>query len=188
MNYATIAAEAKESLTQDRWGQGIDHHPMSNALVRFMAEHDWKDYKDYFGWKVGGDGDNGETLMYQMDPFFEWLDNQNAKNEENATYTRDGEVAIIYRPEYGIGWSSNDSGNTKKTQFLALNGQLARLVESKDWVGVEALVKSRYPDMYLGTLDCLRLYWVPKGTTFEINAHDGKERIDIRGEDLLHAA
>jgi len=29
---------------------------------------------DYFNWKVGGDGDNGETLMYLLDMFFEMKD------------------------------------------------------------------------------------------------------------------
>ena len=188
MNYETIAAEAPESLTQDRWGQGVDHHPMSLALMKFVADHDFKDYKDYFCWKTGGDGDNGESLMYQMDPFFEWLDKQKAKENANATYERDGEVAVVYRPSYGIGWSSHDSRDQKKNVFLAMNGQLARLVEAKDWPAVETLVKSRYPDMYLGTLEYLRIYWMPKGTTFEITEHDGNERIEIKGQDYFHAA
>jgi hypothetical protein len=49
---------------------------MSERLARFLAEHDLRDYGDYFCWKTGGggDGDNGETLMYQMDAFFEMLD------------------------------------------------------------------------------------------------------------------
>ena len=58
----------------DRWEKGVNHHPMSERLVRFLAEHDFHDYNDYFCWKVGGDGDNGETLMYEMDAFFEMLD------------------------------------------------------------------------------------------------------------------
>ena len=58
----------------DRWGKGIDHHPMSERLVRFLQDHDHHDYNDYFDWRVGGDGDNGETLMFQMDAFFEMLD------------------------------------------------------------------------------------------------------------------
>jgi hypothetical protein len=62
-------------LTQkDRWSEGIDHHPMSERLVEFLLKHDFIDYNDYFCWKMGGDGDNGETLMYQMDAFFELLD------------------------------------------------------------------------------------------------------------------
>ena len=55
----------------DRWGQGIEHHPRSEELVRFVAENDFENYDDYFQWEVGGDGDNGESLMYEMDSFFE---------------------------------------------------------------------------------------------------------------------
>jgi len=69
-------AKAKElGLTSiDRWGEGREHHPMSERLVRFLAEHDFNDYGDTFQWGVGGDGDNGETLAFEMDAFFEMLD------------------------------------------------------------------------------------------------------------------
>jgi hypothetical protein len=60
--------------SQDRWGEGKSHHPTSERLVKFLMEHDSNDYKDYFGWNFGGDGDNGETLAFQMDAFFELLD------------------------------------------------------------------------------------------------------------------
>lgn len=49
---------------------------MSERLMTFIQEHDYKDYGDYFGWKKGGDGDNGESLMYQMDAFFETLEKE----------------------------------------------------------------------------------------------------------------
>ena len=87
-----------------------------------------------------------------------------------------------------MGWSSHDSHDHKKHCWLAMSGQLARLVEAKDWPAVEMLVKSRYPDMYLGTVEGLRIYWMPKGTTFEISEHDGYERIEIKGQDYFHAA
>jgi len=58
----------------DRRGEGIEHHPMSERIVRFIVEHDFNDYEDHFCWKVGGDGDNGEALMYQLDAFFEMID------------------------------------------------------------------------------------------------------------------
>lgn len=57
-----------------RWEDGIDHHPMSERIVRFLVEHDFNDYDDHFCWKFGGDGDNGEVLAYQLDAFFEMLD------------------------------------------------------------------------------------------------------------------
>ena len=59
-----------------RWNLGIDHHPMSVRLMEFLMEHDFQDYEDQFCWKKGGDGDNGEALMYEMDAFFELLDKE----------------------------------------------------------------------------------------------------------------
>ena len=61
---------------KQRWENGTPHHPMSERLARFLGEHDYTDYGDYFCWKFGGDGDNGETLMYEMDAFFELLDSE----------------------------------------------------------------------------------------------------------------
>jgi hypothetical protein len=60
----------------ERWEEGVDHHPKSKELMSFIAEHDFNDYNDYFCWKVGGDGDNGETLMYMMDAYFELKDKE----------------------------------------------------------------------------------------------------------------
>jgi len=59
---------------KDRWGEGTPHHPQSLRLMEFIKEHDFQDYGDHFCWKTGGDGDNGESLMYQMDAYFETLD------------------------------------------------------------------------------------------------------------------
>lgn len=36
----------------DRWQDGIKHHPMSKRLMDFIAEHDFYDYDDKFGWKI----------------------------------------------------------------------------------------------------------------------------------------
>lgn len=65
----------QHNLTQkDRYHNGIAHHPKSIQLMKFLCEHDFKDYNDYFGFSIGHKGDNGETLMYQMDAFFELQD------------------------------------------------------------------------------------------------------------------
>ena len=60
--------------TSDRWGNGTPHHPKSIELMEVLSEVDFNAYGDHFCWKMGGDGDNGETLMYQMDAFFEAKD------------------------------------------------------------------------------------------------------------------
>ncbi len=69
-------AKSLELTDIDRWSEGMDHHPIAQRLIDFLSEHDFKDYGDYFCWKTGGDGDNGETLAYQMDAFFEMLDKE----------------------------------------------------------------------------------------------------------------
>ncbi len=70
--------EAKQAgLTdQDRWEEGTEHHPISERLMAFLVEHDFNNYGDHFCWKTGGDGDNGETLMYEMDAFFELIEEE----------------------------------------------------------------------------------------------------------------
>ncbi len=62
----------------NRWEDGNYHHPISNRLDRLNADHDFNDYNDSMCIKVGGDGDNGEQLMYLMDAFFEMMDKVNA--------------------------------------------------------------------------------------------------------------
>lgn len=51
----------------DRWGSGADHHPKSIELSNFLAEIDFYS----LCLKFGGDGDNGETLRYLLDAWFE---------------------------------------------------------------------------------------------------------------------
>jgi hypothetical protein len=59
-----------------RWGNGIDHHFMSKRIMKFLQDIDYNDCDDSFCWKCGGDGDNGEELMYQLDAFFELMDKE----------------------------------------------------------------------------------------------------------------
>jgi hypothetical protein len=55
----------------DRWAEGRPHHHMSEKIMDFLQDHDFHDHQDYFQWKSGGDGDNGEQLMFELDTFFE---------------------------------------------------------------------------------------------------------------------
>lgn len=57
-----------------RWEQGIDHHPNSVELFKALERIDSQYGGDYFCWKSGGDGDNGEQLMYELDIYFECRD------------------------------------------------------------------------------------------------------------------
>ena len=59
-----------------RWEEDIPHHPKSKQLYKDIAELDFQYGNDYFCFKSGGDGDNGEHLMYLMDILFEIEDGQ----------------------------------------------------------------------------------------------------------------
>ena len=69
-------AKALGLLNKDRWEKGIPHHPMSLRIMDFLELHDVVEYHDYFDWRSGGDGDNGEALMFELDAFFELIDSQ----------------------------------------------------------------------------------------------------------------
>jgi hypothetical protein len=60
-----------EMNAENRWEKATKHHPKSEELMRHVMEIDYKHNDDYFGFKIGGDGDNGEQLMYLMDAYFE---------------------------------------------------------------------------------------------------------------------
>ena len=51
----------------ERWESGMMHHPLSIVIFKALEKADWEYMNDYFCWKSGGDGDNGETLMYTLD-------------------------------------------------------------------------------------------------------------------------
>lgn len=57
-----------------RWEEGIDHHPKAYEIAKAIGELDYKLGGDYFCFKFGGDGDNGEHLAYLLSIYFESLE------------------------------------------------------------------------------------------------------------------
>ena len=74
--FVTRLERAGVNITIDRWEAGIPHHEKSEALVRDLAKIDTLYFGNYFDLKTGGDGDNGEVLMYMLDLFFELEDKE----------------------------------------------------------------------------------------------------------------
>lgn len=66
------------SRIEKRWEDGVDHDPRSIALYKSIARIDFEECDDSFGFKSGGDGDNGETLMFLLDCHFEDEDKKKA--------------------------------------------------------------------------------------------------------------
>jgi len=58
----------------NRWENGVKHHPKSIELAEMIAEIDFHLCSDSFDLKFGGDGDNGENLLYILDIYFDWKD------------------------------------------------------------------------------------------------------------------
>jgi len=55
----------------ERWEQGIPHNPRSVELASELAYIDIREGNDFFYFTFGGDGDNGEHLLYLLDIYFE---------------------------------------------------------------------------------------------------------------------
>lgn len=71
----TPAQGERERLTVgERWERGIPHDPRSVAIAKSIAAIDDEQNSGAFDWKFGGDGDNGEDLLYALDVHFARLD------------------------------------------------------------------------------------------------------------------
>ena len=57
-----------------RWEKGIDHDPRSIALGDIIGDINYDLFDDSLYLKFGGDGDNGEELLYALDVYFELVD------------------------------------------------------------------------------------------------------------------
>ena len=73
-----------ETDVNKRWEDGIDHHPKSHEVFELVKDGDWLFNDDRFCWKQGGDGDNGEDVMYSLDIMFELKD---ARDEQGRNQT-----------------------------------------------------------------------------------------------------
>jgi len=58
----------------ERWKRGVHHDHRSIAVYKSIAKIDFEQCSDSFCFKDGGDGDNGETLMYLLDVHFQQID------------------------------------------------------------------------------------------------------------------
>lgn len=85
-NVAAMVAECEKfGIIHDcnqRWEQGIPHHPEAKRMFELLKDSDWAFGDDYFCWKYGGDGDNGETLMYSLSVLLELKDAREGRMPE----------------------------------------------------------------------------------------------------------
>jgi len=91
---------------------------------------------------------------------------------------RDGQVAVLYSPGYGAGWSTWAS--TEIRQDVLFDPGAVELVEQEKWDELEVYIRLKYPDMFCGGLRDLQIEWLPEGTQFIVNDYDGNESIQKR--------
>ena len=101
---------------------------------------------------------------------------------------RDGTVAILVSPGYGAGWSTW-AGDEHKEFLIFGHGLVEMALRSATSEEVEDYLKEALPGegIYMGGWHDIKVVWLPEGTPFRIEEHDGNEWITIP-EDLKFTA
>jgi hypothetical protein len=98
---------------------------------------------------------------------------------------RDGEVAVLYSPGYGAGWSTWCHEDEQMRLDMLFDPQIADIRDraAPDWQEkAEVIAQIKYPDAYIAGLKNLLVRWLPVGTQFRVLEYDGDESIEINGE------
>ena len=106
-------------------------------------------------------------------------------------FIQEGRVAVLYSPDWGAGWST---WNTQYEEDLIYEPAIVEMIlmvdsDTDDWVSKATMYLTlKYPDMYIGDLTQLRIYWVPEGKEFRIVEHDGNESVEVADEQFWYTA
>lgn len=95
-------------------------------------------------------------------------------------YIKDGQVAVLYSPGHGAGWST---WNWQDCPQMIYDPKIVQmLLDHPEGCIVKLLdySKEAYPNAYLGGADDLTIEWLPIGTEFLINEFDGSESIQLK--------
>ena len=101
-------------------------------------------------------------------------------------YTKDGMVAVLYSPGYGAGWST--WGDHDYGEDMIFDPWIVDILLNEEFTDEEATKRVlahcavKYPALYIGGAQDLRVAWVPPGTAFRITEYDGNERIEYRDQ------
>jgi len=98
---------------------------------------------------------------------------------------RDGQVAVLYSPGYGAGWSTWCHEDEQMRLSMLFDPQIADIVNQRgpEWRDqAEAIALVKYPEAYIGGLSDLEVRWLPVGTQFRVLEYDGSESVEVNGE------
>jgi hypothetical protein len=91
----------------------------------------------------------------------------------------DGKVAVLYSPGFGAGWYT---WNYNYPEIL-FDPAIVKLVEKEMLEELEIYVTLKYPEIYTGGMQDLKVEWIPEGTLFKIHEYDGSESIEYKEDD-----
>ena len=93
--------------------------------------------------------------------------------------SEDGKVAVLYSPGFGAGWYT---WNYEHPEIL-FDPAIVKFVEKEKFDELATYVELKYPDIYKGGMEDLKVEWIPEGTLFKVNEHDGSESIEYKEND-----
>ena len=91
---------------------------------------------------------------------------------------RDGNVAVLYSPDYGSGWYT---WNQDYPEIL-FDPAIVKLVEENKWDELKTYVTLKYPKLYTGGIVDLKVALIPEGAMFRIAEYDGAESIELKDD------
>ena len=100
--------------------------------------------------------------------------------------TRHNQVAVLISPSFGAGWYSWNTGNPE----LLFSPKIIWLVERNRRNEIDdawVLENLKIKDVYCGGAKDLIIHWLPVGTAFEIDEHDGAESVRTLSDLVLVA-
>ncbi|QDW34456.1 hypothetical protein FFE93_016190 [Yersinia sp. KBS0713] len=90
---------------------------------------------------------------------------------------RDGNVAVLYSPGFGAGWSTWNENND---EALIFSVELVKAVLGEIDKTPIQVANELFPEAYDGGVEQLKVEWIPEGLMFEIEEYDGSESINYK--------
>ena len=100
-------------------------------------------------------------------------------------FVQDGEVAVLYSPGYGAGWSTWADSDAEEAMIFDRDIVQAVLDGDNERAGEIAVLKY---DAYVGGARSLKVKFVPEGVLFRIDEYDGNESVEFLNETNFYKA
>ena len=112
------------------------------------------------------------------------IDGDKYATHNGKVYNTSGEVAVLFSPDFGSGWSSANPAHAQACLFSpevvlwVLNGK--KSADCPDFATLFPAVDG--DDFYDGGARDLEVLWVPQGTKFRVSEYDGSESIQFEND------